>query len=202
MRRERRWPIPFLDLSNTLFFFFVALFALTLLVISDDTEAKKVDTTSRFLITLTWADGSDSDIDLSLKTPTGEVIWFRTRQAAFASLDHDNLGRGNNVVIDNAGNVVTAAQRDEVIYLRETVAGVYVVNVHAYTMIVPEDVTLTLVAVDPQWRRVVTRKLSLAERHQEETAFRFTIDLSGAITGTDYIPELFINDLLAGKPVQ
>lgn len=202
MRRERRWPIPFLDLSNTLFFFFVALFALTLLVISDDSEAKKIDTTSRFLVSLKWADGSDSDIDLSLKTPAGEVVWFRTRQATFASLDQDNLGRGNRVVIDNDGNVVAAPQRDEVIYLRQTIGGVYVVNVHAYSLAALEKVTVTLVAIDPQWRQVVTRQLTLVERHQEETAFRFTIDAAGTITSTDYLSELFINDLLAGKPIQ
>ena len=53
-RRERRWPIPYLDLSNTLFFFFVALFAIALLAISDADAKKKVDTSSRLLVTLKW----------------------------------------------------------------------------------------------------------------------------------------------------
>lgn len=199
MRRERRWPVPFLDLSNTLFFFFVALFALTLLLISDDTDAKKIDTTSRILITLTWKDGSNSDIDLSLKTPTGEVVWFRTKQATFASLDHDNLGTEGNVVVDAAGNTIIAHQRDEVIYVRQTIEGTYSVNVHAYSLLDIEDVTVTLVTVDPKWKQVAQRKLQLVERHQEETAFRFSVDAEGQITGTDTVPELFINDLLAGK---
>src|SRR5258707_4632784 len=91
-RRERRWPIPYLDLSNTLFFFFVALFAIALLAISDADERKKIDTTAKLLVTLTWRDGSANDVDLSMKIPNEELVWFRKRQAGLASLDHDNLG--------------------------------------------------------------------------------------------------------------
>src|SRR5947209_5666951 len=129
-RRERRWPIPYLDLSNTLFFFFVALFAIALLAISDADEKKKVDTTSKLLVTLKWRDGSANDIDLSMKTPADRVVWFRERQADFASLDHDNLGIGNTTVLDSEGAPVTAPGRDEVIYIRQTIAGTYIVNVH------------------------------------------------------------------------
>ena len=127
-RRERRWPIPYLDLSNTLFFFFVALFAIALLAISDADERRKVDTSSKLLVTLTWRDGSANDVDLSVKVPNDEVVWFRKRQAAFASLDHDNLGMGNSAVVDGDGNPVTAPGRDEVVYIRQTVPGTYVVT--------------------------------------------------------------------------
>ena len=73
-RRERRWPIPYLDLSNTLFFFFVALFAIALLAIGDADEKKKVDTTSKLLVHLVWRDNSPNDVDLSLKTPADHVV--------------------------------------------------------------------------------------------------------------------------------
>jgi hypothetical protein len=197
-RHERRWPIPYLDLTNTLFFFFVALFAIALLAISDADERPKVDTTSKLLVTLTWRDGSASDVDLSMKVPNDEVIWFRKRQAAFASLDHDNLGLGNTTVLDADGNPVTSPGRDEVIYIRQTMPGTYVVNVDLYGQYggAAEPVNVTLASVDPTYHQVVTRQLTLTENHEEHTAFRFTVDAHGIITSTDLLEELFINQIL------
>lgn len=197
-RRERRWPIPYLDLSNTLFFFFVALFAIALLAISDADEKKKIDTTSRLLVTLTWRDGSANDVDLAMKVPNDEVVWFRKRQAAFASLDHDNLGMGNTTVLDSEGAPVVAPGRDEVIYIRQTMPGTYVVNVNLYGQYgnEAEPVTVTLASVEPTYRQVVTRQLTLTEKHEEHTAFRFTVDDKGNVKSTDLVEELFVNDLL------
>jgi hypothetical protein len=197
-RRERRWPIPYLDLSNTLFFFFVALFAIALLAVSDADERKKVDTTSKLLITLTWRDASANDVDLSLKVPNDEIVWFRKRQAAFASLDHDNLGIGNTTVVDSDGNPVTAPGRDEVIYIRQTMPGTYVVNLHLYSQYEgeAEPVSVTLASVEPSYRQVITRRLTLTDKHEEHTAFRFTVDDRGNVTSTDLIEELFVNELL------
>ena len=176
----------------------VALFAIALLAISDADEKKKVDTTSKLLVTLTWRDGSANDVDLSMKVPNGEVVWFRNRQAAFASLDHDNLGIGNTTVLDGDGKPVISPGRDEVIYIRQTMPGTYIVNVNLYALYGgdAEPVSVTLASVDPTYRQVVTRQLTLTEKHEEHTAFRFTVDDQGNVTSTDLVEELFINDLL------
>jgi uncharacterized protein YfaP (DUF2135 family) len=179
----------------------VALFAITLLAISDTDSKAKVDTTSKILVTLKWRDGSANDIDLSLKTPAGNVVWFRSRQADFSALDHDNLGVGNTPVIDGEGNTVTSASRDEVIYIRQTVPGTYVVNVHFYAQYdgQGEPVTVSLVSVYPTYRQVISRQMTLTEKHEEHTAFRFVVDASGNVTSTDAIEETFINELLGAK---
>jgi hypothetical protein len=194
MKRERRWPVPFLDLSNTLFFFFVALFALALLVISEETSKAKVDTSSKLLVTMTWRDGSGNDVDLWLKLPNEDTVSFRTRQAGFASLDHDNLGLGSTAVHNAEGALVTDPKRDEVIFIRATMPGTYVVNLHLYGQpdTTPEPVTVTLVSVDPGYRAVTSRKLVLTEKHEQQTAFRFTVDQAGNVVSTDLIEELFV----------
>lgn len=202
MRRERRWPIPFLDLSNTLFFFFVAMFAMTLMVISDADESKKADATSRYVIQMTWRDGSQNDIDLSLKTPTDDVVWFRSRQATFASLDNDNRGdAASTQAVDAAGNVITLKPREEIIYLRQAVQGTYTANVHFYAQHQfdgpPESITVSLIAIEPKWRKIIERHILMTERLQENTAFRFMVSPSGEITGTDLVEELFINRMMS-----
>lgn len=200
MMRERRWVVPFLDLSNVLFFFFVALFAIALLVISDDASKAKVDTSSKLLVTLTWRDGSNNDVDLWLKLPNGDIVSFKNRQASFASLDHDNLGLGNATVTDAEGQTITSPTRDEVTFIRQTMPGTYVIAAQLYTQSdkSPEPVTVTLVSVDPSYHVVATRKLVLTEAHEEQTALRFTVDAAGNVTSTDTVEELFANETLGG----
>jgi hypothetical protein len=201
MKRERRWPIPYLDLSNTLFFFFVALFAIALLAIGDESAKAKIDTSSKYLITLAWRDGSTNDVDLWVKLPTDDIVGFRNRQAAFVSLDHDDLGMDSNTVTDADGNTITLKRREEIVYVRQTVPGTYTVNCHLYSQhdATPEPVTVTVTAVEPKWHVVSERKLILTDLHQEETAVRFTVDQGGNIVSTDIVAEMFVNQKLGER---
>jgi len=76
--------------------------------------------------------------------------------------------------------------------------GTYVVNVHFYAQYggEAEPITVTLTSVEPNYRQVVARQLTLTDRHEEHTAFRFTVDDHGNVTSTDLVEELFVNDLL------
>jgi hypothetical protein len=197
MRKPRPWAIPYLDLSNVLLFFFMVLFAVTLLAIADSEAKKKVDTTSKLLVHLVWQDGSPNDMDLWLMTPAEHAVSFKSRQADFASLDHDNLGLNNGVVTDAGGNPIVSTARDEVIFIRQTMPGTYVVNIHAYHLYRPEQVTVTLTSVDPSYRVVTERKMTFTDTHEEQTAFRFTVDAGGQVTSTDTVPDLFVNELLS-----
>lgn len=200
--KRQRWSVPFLDLSNVLFFFFVALFAITLYIISDADESKKADATSRYIIQMTWRDGSKNDIDLSLKTPTDDIVWFRQRQATFASLDNDNRGdEASTQAVDAAGNVVNLQPREEIIYIRQAIQGTYTANVHFYSRHeydgLAEPVTVALIAIEPKWHKIIERQVLMMDRLQETTAFRFTVSPAGEITGTDLVEELFINRMMS-----
>ncbi len=203
MRDRRPWLTPFLDLSNVLFFFFVALFAVALIVIGDEQTKAKIDSSSRFIVMMTWDDSSRDDIDLSCKTPGGDIVYFRVRQAQFVSLDRDDLGLDSNTVIDDAGNAVTLRARSEVIYVRQTIPGVYVFNVHAYGKKdpAPAHVRITLTSVGDRTQVLQTRQITLTENHEERTAFRMTVDADGN-GHPDLVEELFVNEALgeAAKP--
>jgi hypothetical protein len=180
-----------------MFFWFCGLFAIALLIIGETEAAKKVDTTSKLLIHLVWSDNSPDDMDLWLKTPADHPVGYKIRQADYASLDHDNLGMNNSVVVDAGGNPVMSPSRDEVIFVRQTMPGVYVVNIHAFHLYRPETVTVTLVSVDPVYSVLNERKLKFTETREEQTAFRFTVDAQGAVVSTDAVPEMFVNELLS-----
>ncbi len=201
--RERPWLVPFLDMTQVLFLWFMALFVIALITIGEEQTKAKVESTSRYIVTMTWEDSSRDDIDLSVRVPSGEIVYFRTRQAVFASLDRDDLGIESNTAIDDAGNVVTLRARSEVIYLRQTVPGVYVFNVHAYSKreAAPAHVLITLTSVGDRTQILQSRQITLSENHEERTAFRMTVDADG--TGhPDLVEELFVNEALgeAARP--
>ncbi len=202
MRERRRWLVPFLDLSNVLFFFFVGLFALALIVIGDESTKARVDSSSRFIVTMSWTpDGSRDDIDLAVRVPTGEIVNFRTRQAAFASLDRDDLGMDSNSVVSDDGTVVALTTRSEVIYIRQTLPGVYCFNVHAYSKkdSSPAHVLITLTEVGDRTRVLQSRQITLSENHEERTAFRMTVDAEGRGV-PDLVEEMFVNEALGHGP--
>ncbi len=202
MAERRRWVVPFLDLSNVLFFFFCALFAVALIVIGDEQTKAKVDSSSRFIVTMSWTpDGSRDDIDLAVRVPTGEIVNFRTRQAAFASLDRDDLGIDSNTVIDDTGNAVSLKTRNEVIYIRQTLPGVYTFNVHAYSKkdSAPAHVLITLTEVGDRTHVLQSRQITLTENHEERTAFRLTVDAEGR-GRPDLVEEMFVNEALGHSP--
>ncbi len=197
MAERRRWLVPFLDITQITQFLFMVAFVCALVVIGEDASKAKIDSTSRYIVTMTWEDASRDDIDLSVRVPSGEIVYFRTRQAVFASLDRDDLGIESNTVVDDAGNVVTLRARSEVIYLRQTVPGVYVFNVQAYNKRepAPAHVLITLTSVGDRTQVLQSRQITLSENHEERTAFRMTVDADG--TGhPDLVEELFINEAL------
>ncbi len=201
--RERRWLVPYLDITQILYFLFVVLFTVTLIVIGEDQTKAKVESTSRYIVTMTWDDGSRDDIDLSVKTPTGEIVYFRTRQAAFASLDRDDLGMDSNTVVSDDGTVITLKARSEIIYIRQTIPGVYTFNVHAYSKKepAPAHVLVTLTSVGDRTQVLQSRQITLSANHEERTAFRMTVDADGD-AHPDLVEEMFVNEALgeAAKP--
>lgn len=192
----RRFAIPFLDVMTLLVLVLLLLIFAALMKISDTQETKNAELEAQYVLTLTWSDGSRNDIDLSLMTPSERIVWFSSRQGDFAALDNDDLGQEHNTVIVN-GQEITLTNRQEVVYIRQVVPGTYTANVHFYRKAsdIPEEVTVTLVAVQPHWREVATRTFTLTQHHEERTAFRFSLD--GEITIDTETERHYINGLLS-----
>jgi hypothetical protein len=197
----RRFAIPFLDVMTLLVLVLLLLIFAALMKISDEASKANIESASRYIVTMTWDDGSVSDIDLWVRMPTGSVVFFRRRQADFVSLDRDDLGISSDTVIDDAGNTVLVAHREEVDFIRQTLPGTYTVNVQAYHLVgLPVHVRVILTAVSEHARTVTSRELTLTDNREERTAFRFDVDASGDVVSTDTTEDLFANEMLGATP--
>src|SRR5262245_44209715 len=104
------------------------LFFIALLMVSPESNSGKVDSKAEFLITMDWPDNHPDDLDLFVQDPTGNLAWYRRREAGFLPLARDDRGGANDFIVV-AGKKISSPVREEIVTIRGIVAGEYTVNV-------------------------------------------------------------------------
>lgn len=143
----------------------VALIALVFIALALISVPKRqhsaIETLGYYAVTLTWTDGSTSDVDLYVRDPAGNITYYANSDPGGLYLEHDDLGRPDKLNYER-------------ILLRTIERGEYVVNVHAYRLEerrVP--VTVTIWRLRGQDREIASKSLVLIQTGQEKTVFRF-----------------------------
>jgi hypothetical protein len=172
--------IPFVDYHTN-----ILLIVLIILAFSSLTKAK-IETppvAELYQLILTWDDNSKSDIDLWAKDPTDNIVGFKRREGGDGSLfalKRDDTGQHSDRKTDGTYVLVN----EEVISLRGTKDGEYIVNVHLFRH-EPKETDLKakvkLVQIKP-YKELVEREVDLARTGDEKTLFRFKLDKDGNVS--------------------
>lgn len=159
MRSKSPPLVAAFDLQSVLL---VTFLALVLLMVIPQRQAQ-IETLGLYAITARWEKGSLSDIDLYVRDPRGNIVYFGHRDAGGMHLEHDDLGAPDET---NFERIVIRSEED----------GEYVVNVHAYIREPSrhDRVVVELWRLRGEDRRLHSQTVVLAREGQEETAFRFT----------------------------
>lgn len=180
--RNRGLPGCFFDLAMG------ALFGLLAVVAVSTVKPSKADgiTTPKaeFEVELTWPDNSPTDYDLYVKSPDGQIVFFKNKTTALMGLDRDNTGISSNTVEMPDGGTKVMPDRTEIITIRGIVAGTFQVNVHAYrrdTGMPPEDVRVRVIKINP-YSVVFDDTKSFDAMGEEKTYVNFTVTDSGAVS--------------------
>lgn len=182
MNSRRSLPLPFLDLL------FILLLTLLVITVPRQPVAKTdIENRAEFLIEMTWPDDSATDIDLWFGAPTGEVIWFSSKQGSFYSLGKDDLGLSGDQARMPDGTTRTVRFNQEVVTMRGWTPGRFQVSAHSYGWLESEplEVTIRLIRLNP-FRVEITQQVTFTMRGQELPAFGFTLDAAGTITSIDH----------------
>ena len=191
MKRNYHSNFAFLDfLFNTLLCF-VALFAVALLVINPNQDDKKIDVKAEFIITATWPGDMNDDIDLYVEDPNGNIVYFKRQEAGLMHLDRDDMGMSSDRVETDVG-IIEYNDNIEVVTIRGTIPGEYVVNLHSYTKR-EEELTSVLVTVDKinPFRTIVSKTIVFDDSGQEETVCRFFLNAEGEVVDVSELPKFF-----------
>jgi hypothetical protein len=159
------------------------LFFIALLMVSPESNSGKVDSKAEFIITMDWPDNHPDDLDLFVQDPTGNLAWYRRREAGFLTLDRDDRGGANDFILVN-GKKISSPIREEIVTVRGIVAGEYTVNVSHFqaTTGQPVPVNVKVQKLNPTAQVIFDDKLTVDHTGDEETAVRFALDAEGKVT--------------------
>lgn len=128
----------------------MALFIIAFLSMSVEKKKKNIDSNAEFLITVSWDKNSNDDVDTWIEDPEGHFVWFQRREDGLMFLDRDDTGHANDT-IDTKFGPVTIKDNREIVTLRGTVPGEYVLNLHMYRKdsLGPVDVNVQIDKINP-----------------------------------------------------
>ena len=77
---------------------FAALFALSFILINPSKQDKNVEVKAEFIITVTWPNDLNNDVDTYVEDPQGRLVAFMRREEGLMHLDRDDVGKFNDVL--------------------------------------------------------------------------------------------------------
>lgn len=202
MRRDRyKTSIAFIDLLFNITIGLTMLFIIAFLLINPVAKKGDIIVKAEFIITMSWPSDSQDDIDLYLKDPSGNVVYFRQKDKGLTNLDRDDLGIANDTIETATGKTVFKIN-EEHITIRETIEGQYIVNAHwyaqsklaknymtgeTYKLNDSIEVTVKVEKLNPYSLVYVGTKV-LSYQGDETTFVRFTLDSDGKVISTSELP--------------
>ena len=182
MKREYHTNLAFLDILFNTLLCFAALFAMSFILINPSKKDNNVVEKGEFVIVMTWPKEMDNDVDIYVEDPEGNLVAFMRREEGLMHLDRDDLGRRNDVVQTEFGEIEYDENR-EIVTLRGIMPGEYVINVHMYmkreeSLLTP--VTVQLDKINP-YSTVMIKRVTLGVSGEEKTAFRFILNNDGDV---------------------
>ena len=194
MKRNYHTNLSFLDLLFNTLLCFAALFALSFVLINPSKKKNNVRMKAEFMITTTWPRDLDDDVDMYVEDPQGNLVAFMRREEGLMHLDRDDLGHRNDS-IDTEWGVIEFKDNREIVTIRGTVPGEYVVNVHMYmkrSAVVEVPVTIQLDKINP-YSTVTIKEVILRISGDEGTAFRFTLNKDGDVIDIYHLKKSLIS---------
>ena len=160
------------------------------MLINPSKNDNNVQSKADFMITVTWPDEIDNDVDTYVRDPQGNLVAFMRREEGLMHLDRDDLGNSNDTLTLTDGRVIKSEQNQEIVTIRGWIPGEWVVNIHFYAYrpgmasnsqatSSSEDeiripITVELIRINPYKSKGVA-KFDLVKTGQEKTAFNFTV---------------------------
>lgn len=180
-----KFLLSYLDFYVYFVSVFIGLFILAFALINEESKKGNIIDPSQFMIELTWAEGSPSDVDLWVQDPTGAITYFGHKDSSIVTLDRDDLGINNTVTLEN-GIVVHNPIRREVANIRRIIPGTFTVNLLMYKNRTGEKTPahVTIRRLNP-YREVEEKTVSLTAEGEETTIMNFDMDDKGNISNTN-----------------
>lgn len=205
MRRRQRQtgfpglPTSFIDILFILIIVFQGIAILALLIVNPIMKKEDINSKAEVLIFMDWPKG-DVDVDMWLRTPSGNVIYYQNKEQGLVVLERDDTGIQNDSIILDDGTILVNPVNHETLTFRGIEPGEYTLNIHLYRhgdyaahnkiLPVPIEVKIQMQKLNPKVHIFYQAKKVLKKTKQELHVVKFTIDAGGDIISLrDDLPE-------------
>ena len=193
MKKQYHTNLAFLDVLFNALLCFAALFAMSFILINPSKKDNNVVAKGEFVIVMTWPKEMDNDVDIYVEDPEGNLVAFMRREEGLMHLDRDDLGKRNDVVQTQFGEIEYDENR-EIVTLRGIMPGECVINVHMYmkreeSLLTP--VTVQLDKINP-YSTIMIKRVTLGDSGDEKTAFRFILNNDGDVTEINELQKVLV----------
>lgn len=193
MRRRFNTTSSFLDMLFNINLCFFVLLCLAMFLIKPPASNKDGDITlkAEVMITIEWGAESKDDVDLWVRSPQKEIVFYANPNIGAMSLDRDDRGQRNDVIKLEDGAVEIIKENWEHVIVRKTVPGEYVVNLMMFSKVdtTPTKVKVKIEKLNP-YQVIFQKEVLLSSQNQEETIVRFNISKNGKTSVLSRDPEL------------
>ena len=200
MRKQSN--ISFVDLAFCLVFGFVLLFTVAVTQLNVKLKEADIEANAEFIITLTWQEGHDHDVDMWVRDPQENLLFFRTKEVGIMHLDRDDLGNTNDTYEED-GEVKIVRTNQEIVTIRGFMTGEWILNTHFYRVsknLKDEKVARCNVVVtrlNPKAKIVINKSFILSSYWEEKTIARLMMTASGDIFIEDPLPAQLVKNQLS-----
>lgn len=183
--------VPFTDMLFNVVIGLAFMVFIAFALINPTAKSGAVDLKAELLITMNWPDNDTNDMDIYVRDPAGNIVWYHAREAGLMHLDHDDRGSARERMTVN-GQTIRNPLNQEIVTIRGIAPGEYVVNAHEFlaTSNAKLPVSVKVEKLNPTANVVFYGTQEFDHKGQEETFVRFTLDADGKVS-----------DVTTGPPV-
>lgn len=187
--------VAFLDLLFNTLLCFAALFVVAFVLVNPISDEKKIDVHADFLITVFWPEDIVDDVDVYIKDPQGDVVYFGNKETELIHLDRDDLGGQHDAIETEFGRIEYKENR-EIITIRKVIPGEYIVNLHMYSKrnSKPNPVTVQIDKINP-FSTVFLKTIVMERSGEEKTVCRLTLNSDSEVVSISYLPKRIVRDV-------
>jgi len=192
--------VPFTDIVLNVLLGFTFLVLITLALVRPEAKAGSVDVKAEVLITVSWPDGAEDDVDTYVQDPLGNIVWYFGREKGLLNLERDDRGAFHDTVLVNGARLENPLNQ-ETVTLRGVIPGEYIVNVNDYNHVTRGNlpVSVRVEKLNPKVSVIFYGVSQLTHSGDEATATRFTLDEQGNVTDINSRPQSLVQQVKARK---
>lgn len=173
--------LAFVDLLFNLLVGFTSLFIIAFLMINPVSQTGQTTPPVKMFVEIEWDSELTQDMDLFVRGPNGNVVYYANKDGGYVVLQRDDLGSTNDTYILN-GERIVIKRNYEIANFSDLPAGEYVIGVFYFSRLGdPIDVKTTVRSISPH-RLVYEGTAEALTPRTERTLLSFVIDKDGKVT--------------------